>query len=301
MTDFREKYGRTNRALVDPYDHRDWKFKDTVFAVSPKGIPANYQTKDSDFTYDQGNSMMCAACAYSFIRYLQEREKGQSELTAPLSPAFTYCNRPEEEAMEGMYLKTPMRNGKNGSILFHDFPDFGKLAELRPKYNENKAEWMKKAKPFAINGYYQCGSRKEVQQAIMNTGAVLIGVQVFPCFYKPDKEGYINYNPNLDYISDGGHALAVYGWKTDRTGKLWWLVKNSWGGDYGINGSCWLPEEYPWMQDAYVAVDNTMEMKFTQYMEKFYGDGKEEECSFLTSVNKMKTKIKLFLKGAILK
>lgn len=301
MIDYKERYGRTNRALADPYDRRDWKFKDSIFAVSPKGIPANFQTKDSPFTYDQGNSSMCAACAYSFIRYVQERNSEQSGLTKPFSPAFTYCNRPDSEAMEGMYLKSPLRNGKNGSILFTEFVDFGTLTELKPKYLINKDRWFKMAKPFAINSYYECNSRKEIQQAIMNTGAVLIGIQVFNCFYTPDKDGHVIYDPSKDYDSDGGHALAVYGWKTDKNGKLWWLIKNSWGEQYGVNGSCWLPEEYPWMQSAYAVVDNTMEMKFTQYMEKFYGDGKEEECSFLTSVNKMKTKIKLFLKGAILK
>jgi len=296
MIDFGDKYGHTNRALADPYDPRDWKFRDTVFAVAPHGIPDNYQTKDSPFTYDQGDSMMCAACAYNFIRFLQEREKAQSEITVPFSPAFTYCNRPDNEAMEGMYLKTPMRNGKNGSILLSDFPEFGKLSDLKIKYNNNKNEWMKKAKPFAINSYYQCTSRRDVQQAIMNTGAVLIGIQVFNCFYTPDKNGHVNYDPCKDYCSDGGHALAVYGWKTDSNGKLWWLIKNSWGKEYGINGSCWLPEEYPWMQDAYVAVDNTMMMKFDQYLEKYYGDGKEIDSPFLILMNKMKTSIKNCIK-----
>ena len=297
MINYKEKYGRTNSAFADPYDRRDWKFRDSVFAVSPRGIPDNYQTKDSPFTYDQGSTMMCAACAYNFIRFLQEREAGQSELTEPLSPAFTYCNRPDEEAMEGMYLKSPLRNGKNGSILFTEFPDYGLLSTLKVKFDANKTNWMKKAKPFAINSYYECNSRKEVQQAIMNTGAVLIGIQVYDCFYTPDKNGHINYDPNKDYRSDGGHALAVYGWKTDKNGKLWWLVKNSWGEGYGIKGSCWLPEEYPWMQNAYVAVDNTMEMKFTQYMEKFYGDhGVDYDVEFdiAETLNKIVNKIKLF-------
>lgn len=299
MIDYKEKYGRTNSALADPYDHRDWKFKDTVFAVAPRGIPDNFQTEDSPFTYDQGSSSMCAACAYNFIRFLQEREKGQSELSVPLSPAYTYCNRPDNETMEGMYLKTPMRMGKNGSILFSDFPDFGKLADLKITYDTFKSVWKNRAKPFAINSYYQCTNRKEVQQAIMNTGAVLIGIQVFPCFYKPDKNGHVNYNPSTDYSSDGGHALAIYGWKTDKNGKLWWLIKNSWGSNYGINGSCWLPEEYPWMQNAYVAVDNTMEMKFTRYMEKFYGDGKDVDSSFFTSMSKLKDKIKIIFRKCI--
>lgn len=295
MIDFKERYSGTNRALADPYDHRDWKFSSSVFAASPAGIPDSYQTKDAPFTYNQGNTMMCAACAYSFIRYLQEREEGQSGLSEALSPAFTYCNRPDEEAMEGMYLKSPLRNGKNGSILLKEFSDFGKLSELKPKFDENKDKWMKMAKPFAINSYYECNSRKEIQQAIMNTGAVLIGVQVYNCFYKPDKEGRVLYDPNKDYDSDGGHALAVYGWKTDKDGKLWWLVKNSWGEEYGVNGSCWLPEEYPWMQSAYAAVDNTMIMKFSQYLERYYGDGKEIDFD----ISKIAEKAKRFLKHCI--
>ena len=107
----------------------------------------------------------------------------------------------------------------------------------------------------------------------MNCKAVLIGIPVFKCLYKPDKNGIVNYIPAIHTKSDGGHAVVLTG-LTNFNGKDYWIMKNSWGEKWGNrgDGTCLLPIEYPWMDEAYVLVDETMKMKFDEYKKKYYGN-----------------------------
>ena len=258
------KYGDNLGLLPSPYDSRDYHFKD----LAPMGampIPENYETPHAPFTIDQGRTSMCGACSSTTLRFLQETDNAQSGLTEPFSPAYTYANRVDDAYKgEGMYLRDIAKGYKDhGCCLKSDFPDMGSYIELKLKYDLIKGKLIDKAEPFKISSYYTCGSREEIQTAIMTTKGVIIGIPVFKCFYYP-QNGYIMYDKNNGEQSCGGHALLVRGWSTDASGKLYWLIQNSWGAAWGTkDGCCWLPEDYPWQDDAYAYVDDVTEMKFS--------------------------------------
>lgn len=259
--------------IPSPYDKRDYKFSDLVPA-SAFLIPKEYQTEEFPFVYNQGSTSECAACSYNAIRYLQEHDRKQSEINEPFSPSFTYGNRIDGEIFEGMYLRSVCSKGREGSVLYSEMPGFYDVNTCVAKVNERKEDLLKKAKPFRITSYYKCSHRIEIQAAIMNCKAALIGIYVFPCFYSPNEKGEIIYNPKKDVENDGGHAVVITGWKTDKDGKLWWRVLNSWGKEWGDHGYCWLPEEYPWFDSAYVIVDIVNEYKFARYKKDYYEKGK---------------------------
>ena len=105
----------------------------------------------------------------------------------------------------------------------------------------------------------------------MQTGGVMIGVPVFDCFVNVGKDGIINYNPNKDINSQGGHAQLLIGWKT-MNGKLYWITVNSWGTEWGDNGVAYLPENYPWSDNAYAVVDQVKETTLKQYYAEYYAE-----------------------------
>ena len=268
-----KKYGLG--LIQSPYDPRDYKFKD-LCPMGAINVPDYYETKvEYDITYNQLNSSQCCASAISYIRYLQEADKEQSELNEPFSPTFIYGNRDfgNDYEGEGMYLREASKKARDGMVLFNELEYPCSYPKAKKLFLKRKDELLTKAKPFGGISFYTCNSRKEILAAIMNCKAVLIGIPVFKCFYEPDENGIVHYDPKVDIESDGGHAVVLLG-LTNIDGKEYWILKNSWGAKWGNrgNGTCLLPVEYPWMDDCYVLVDTETEMKFKEYKEKFYGE-----------------------------
>lgn len=264
--DYKVLYSHNN-LNQSPYDNRDYKFGD-LLCTGDTEVPENYETPDLGWSYDQKQSSMCAPSAYCYLRCLQESENTQSQLTEKLCPSFNYANREIGHDHEGMHLRVLCSKGREGSILFDRMKYPNTYEGAKAELLENEAIFKAEAKPFRITKYYTCNSRLEVQKAIMMTKGVLLGVQVYDCFYKPDKDGIITYVEGQK--SNGGHAVVIDGWKMIN-GKLYWRIKNSWGDRWGNlgTGHAYLPEEYPWMDKVYVIIDEVLEIKFDEYKDKF--------------------------------
>lgn len=263
---FERLYAETNNLYQSPYDSRDYKFKQLI-PVGAFPIPDEYETPRTPFLFDQGESSMCCAASFSTIRYMQESDvnMGGSGITEPFSPTFTYANRLDGEDFEGMYVRSCCKKGKEGALPYSILPGFYSLGEAKRRFNEKKDLYLEMAKPFAINSYYQCSSREQVQMAIMQTKGVIGALNVYKCFYNPDKDGYVRYSRFIHRKSDGGHAVVICGWRKDRTGKLWWRVQNSWGIDYGDYGRCWIPEDMPWLDHPFAIVDTNFSTRWEEY------------------------------------
>ena len=269
--DFKKRFGKNYVGIyASPYDERDYSFNELI----PKGavkIPKKYVTPMPNFVYDQGSSSECAACAYSTIRYLQESDvkSGGSGIDQRFSPSFTYANRIKGEDFEGMYLRSVCKKGREGSIPWSVFPGFYSYNECKTRFIENKYKWLKMAKPFRISSFYQCKSREQIQQAIMECKAVLGGIYLLDCIIKVGSDGIVYYDKGKDISNCGTHAIVIIGWKTDKEGKLWYKAINSWGRSYGKNGTMWIPEEFPWLENPWAIVDHRTKTKWDNYRNKY--------------------------------
>lgn len=252
--------------LKSPYDKRDYKLKQ-FFPLGVIKIPNHYESPEISFIYNQGNSSECCACAYSSLRYMQEKE--QSGLTEAFSPTYTYGSREPVEVYEGMYIRNCLKKARSvGSILYKELPGFYDVTKAMALVNAKKAEYLEKGNPFRITGFYVCRSRAEMQTGIMTCKAVMTGIPVFDRMYDVKSDGVVPYDPNVDINSNGGHCILLTGWKIV-DGKLYWRCLNSWGDDYGDHGYFWLPEEYPFMEDGYTITDDIIEETFKEYRKKY--------------------------------
>lgn len=270
MIDFKEKYTHTNNLIPDCYDKNAYKLSDLIPMKAMK-IPKRYESPRAPFVYDQGDSSQCASCAYNYIRYLQEAdvENGGSGINTKFAPSFNYANRPEGEDFEGMYIKTVCSKGREGSIPWGAFPGFYSYAKCKQEFYKNKDRWLEMAEPFAISYYYQCSSREQVQQAIIETKGVIVGINVLDCIYDVGPDGIVHYDPKKDIKGYGGHALCITGYFTTDNDDLWWIVQNSWGEEYGDGGRIYLPERFPWLSVPYAIVDYNIYNKWSDYSLKY--------------------------------
>ena len=275
MSEIKYKLG----LIPQPYDSRDYEFKKLV-PLGAIQIPDNYESKHPPI-FNQGNTYMCTPCAYASLRYIQELD--QSGNTEMFSPMFQYANRVDEENFEGMYLRSVCASGLNGSVLYRELPGFDTLSGCQSKVNSNKQKYLELAKPFRISTYYVCKSRQEIQSAIMSTGGVLIGIYIYDSFVNVGNDGIVKYDKNKDVHNYGAHAQLLIGWKhIDNV--LYWIAVNSWGEDWGNKGISYIPESYPWCDNAYTVVDSVRETTIKEYMAKYYdmpmGSGHKDSIAF---------------------
>jgi len=78
-----------------------------------------------------------------------------------------------------------------------------------------------------------------IKQALLNNGAVGTAFCVSSGFF----DGYVHYQPP-DNPQDPNHAVAIIGWNDSKITQApepgAWIVKNSWGSDWGEEGYFWI-------------------------------------------------------------
>lgn len=78
------------------------------------------------------------------------------------------------------------------------------------------------------------GSSLNIQSNLYKWGPVVTAFQLYPDFYTFDAYNDI-YRWNGKGSAVGGHAVCIMGWGVEGD-QPYWLVKNSWGVDWGVNG-----------------------------------------------------------------
>ena len=91
-----------------------------------------------------------------------------------------------------------------------------------------------------IGGYRWCFNIKDVRNAIIQEGPVVIGIPWFDGMYETDPGGIVKVSGDLV----GGHAIVLTGYdpafQVGSSREEYFRWRNSWGDDYGVDGSGWI-------------------------------------------------------------
>jgi C1A family cysteine protease len=238
----------------DEVDERDYYFKNHPLSKAvqlPKSIDLREKMTP---IYDQGELGSCTAnagCANKSY-FISNRVQ--------FSRLFLYY---KERLIEGTIYED---SGASIRDICTALTKYGVCEENLFPYNINRFTDTpsviadQNALKYTINSYHRITSVDEVRQALANLLPVLLGINVYESFEKVGKNGVIPMPGDLESVL-GGHAVLLVGYVDGATvinngsQKLWGFIKkkttsqgyfilrNSWGTDFGDKGYMYLPYE----------------------------------------------------------
>lgn len=161
---------------------------------------------------------------------------------------------------EGMIVREALQIlRKSGTCYYDSLPGFYDVSTAIKQYRSKKDVLDNEAHPFRISSFYAVSGIQNIKSAVHNLGGVIVCCPVYDCLYMPDGEGKVTFKPSTMY---GYHAMTIVGWTNTH-----WIVLNSWGKQWGKDGICYLPFDYP-IQEAWAVIDEVTEVMFK--MAKFF-------------------------------
>jgi hypothetical protein len=218
--------GYTLGCVRDPKDNRDLMLASYIV---PKKLPKAINWFNMCIpVLDQGNQPACVG--YAGVGMKEEQEMLECNRLINFS-GLDFYNRLKE--LDGM----PNEQGTNIRVAMKTLQDEG------IKDSTNCA--------YKIESYASVKSIEELKYAITANGFAEVGIEVFENFFTPI-DGIVDFKEGAK--SEGLHA-TLFGAFDDNTEKF--ILKNSWGVNWGIGGYCYVTYKYveKALNDAWTSVD----------------------------------------------
>jgi len=224
--------------LLHISDHLDQVLDESVYAaISNESIPDSFDatTHWAGLIHPIRNQQRCGSCwAFSASEVLSDRVAVATKKASPvLSPEDMVSCDTGDMGCSGGRLPSAWSYLQNTGIVSDKcFPYAAGdgSAPACPKKCVDSEAWnqskVKASKSYAINGV------TNMQKEIMTNGPIQVAFQVFKSFMSY-KTGVYQKLPDDEL--QGGHAVKMVGWGTDK-GVDYWKVANSWDTTWGEDG-----------------------------------------------------------------
>jgi Papain family cysteine protease len=195
---------------------------------------------------DQGKQGSCVAWSSAYgARTILEAAKTQQDPNAvKFSPSFLY-NQIGLEGCQGSYIIRAMEfMTKQGAVPYDEFPYTDQDCSRAPDQN-----LMNNATQFRMKGFNRLsdGDRTDaidlraIKENLAQGAPVVIGMMVGQSFMQEmmGKDVWMPQQGDRSMMGFGGHAMCVVGYDDRKYGGSF-LLMNSWGPSWGINGFAWV-------------------------------------------------------------
>ena len=238
----------TGGALLSPPDSRDYQARDYL----ARGLRLKEYWPDLRLPVEnQGEIGCCVAEALAALKSYQEYRERKT--LGQYSIDYIYHNRkPNDYQGEGMFCREAL-----AQLVKCGVPERQHLPTVTAYPNaairQAVAALAELAKPQVIASYVSCQDDEDICDAIAQTGAAVIVVEMTPTFlanYAVFGGGLLVSPGWPDEKGNGYHAVCAIGY--DERGIL---IQNSWGEAWGEGGFGILPYQYMATRERWTVVD----------------------------------------------
>lgn len=216
-------------ALVpDPVDERDIVLK---AYLKPRRIPKAVEWYFSELPIrDQGQTNTCVGQSCSSMKIAQEYFEHKAIFDFDGYSLYDECKKIDDYSGDGTFLRIALK------VLAND--------GLSP----NGISTLEK---YKIGSYARLEGLEDMKYALASTGPIVIGIKVYENMENVKEDGFV---PEAEGSMLGGHAILITGYDDTKGG---FRMVNSWGKDWGIDGTAWLSYNFieQNMMDAWSAID----------------------------------------------
>lgn len=220
--------------------------------ITGQSLPEEYDPRKDEISFltPVMNQLQCGGCwAFATVGALSDRisKESKGKIKVTLSPQYLISCDTSEMGCQGatslvdVYQAVLTNSRLGGTFLFNDYPfnpdqketDRGDpckrffVDDLRSKktiFGFSKVE--------TLSSGNMDESIRRIKENIYNHGPITSGISVYNNIYGYTSGSVLEYDGSTRV---GGHAISVVGWGKDDKGE-YWLIKNSWGPDWGEDG-----------------------------------------------------------------
>lgn len=236
-------------AIFSGVDVRDYKM---VCAAQKYDFPKEFELK----TVRIKNQMDVGSCvAHSLSSILEYYNNKQNNNPTEMSIGYIYGNRSTSDYKgEGMIVRDALEAvRKYGDVYKSDFSEYARIDNIEVPmatvlYEMQKDKLYEKGYPHRISQYCRVRSANAIKASLYAGNPVLIAMEWFNDMDVVDGVLVTSYMG-----SAGGHCMFIYGWN-----EIGWKVQNSWGEEWGNNGTMIVPYNMP-IEECWTLTDDIIE------------------------------------------
>ena len=182
--------------------------------------------------YTQGNcsSSYSIAAATAISDRLCKQSNGENIFqVSPQTPVF--CDKFINTQCKGGYISRTLDYAKLYGLVDTQCLQYDPTEE---EGAENCSEKIKNCKKINIGDYCVASETQNIKLEIFNYGPVVTTMPVYRDFLVYKEGLYQVYPKNQKFSAE--HAVKIIGWDVIDEKNVW-IIENSWGADWGVNGT----------------------------------------------------------------
>lgn len=230
-----------DKEFIDKQNLELWSYNDIICSADANNdieYPATFRLWTSDVK-DQNTTSTCAAFALASL--METLAYYDTEDQHEFSTSWIYGYRLDNHFKgDGMITYEALEMlQKVGAVHSSLMPDNFNYNESKNMIENMKDVCLEEAKNYKIKNYAVVeGTNNIMRTLFVDKSPVVISCNLYSNFYRINTSGILPDKKDTDTFR-GWHTMLIVGWTTIND-EIYFVVKNSYGTDWGDNGYCYI-------------------------------------------------------------